>query len=50
MWVSQPGVTGEVNKPESVPDRRFYGCPVKWSPSFECHIRPDGEHVHRIGH
>jgi integrase/recombinase XerD len=23
---------------------------VKWSPSFECHVRPDGEHVYRIGH
>jgi len=23
---------------------------VKWSPLFECHIRPDGEHVYRIGH
>lgn len=21
-----------------------------WSPSFECHVRPDGEHEHRIGH
>jgi integrase/recombinase XerD len=23
---------------------------VKWSPSFECHVRPDGERVYRIGH
>ena len=23
---------------------------MKWSPSFECHVRPDGEHVYRIGH
>jgi integrase/recombinase XerD len=23
---------------------------VEWSPSFECHVRPDGEHVYRIGH
>jgi site-specific recombinase XerD len=23
---------------------------VDWSPSFECHVRPDGEHVYRIGH
>jgi integrase/recombinase XerD len=23
---------------------------VKWSPSFERHVRPDGEHVYRIGH
>jgi len=23
---------------------------VKWSPSFECHVRPDGELVYRIGH
>jgi integrase/recombinase XerD len=23
---------------------------VKWSPSFECHVRPDGEVVYRIGH
>ena len=21
-----------------------------WSPSFECHVRPDGEHEYRIGH
>ena len=23
---------------------------MKWSPSFECHVRPDGERVYRIGH
>jgi integrase/recombinase XerD len=23
---------------------------VVWSPSFECHVRPDGEHEYRIGH
>ncbi len=23
---------------------------MEWSPSFECHVRPDGEHVYRIGH
>jgi hypothetical protein len=23
---------------------------VEWSPSFECHVRPDGEHEYRIGH
>jgi integrase/recombinase XerD len=23
---------------------------VRWSPSFECHVRPDGERVYRIGH
>ena len=23
---------------------------MKWSPSFECHVRPDGEHAYRIGH
>jgi integrase/recombinase XerD len=23
---------------------------VKWSPSFECDVRPDGERVYRIGH
>jgi integrase/recombinase XerD len=23
---------------------------VQWSPSFECHVRPDGERVFRIGH
>ena len=23
---------------------------MKWSPSFECHVRPDGEHEYRIGH
>jgi integrase/recombinase XerD len=23
---------------------------VEWSPSFECHVRPDGEHVYRVGH
>ena len=23
---------------------------MKWNPSFECHVRPDGEHVYRIGH
>jgi integrase/recombinase XerD len=23
---------------------------VKWSPSFECHVCPDGERVYRIGH
>jgi integrase/recombinase XerD len=23
---------------------------VEWSPSFECHVRPDGEHVYKIGH
>jgi integrase/recombinase XerD len=23
---------------------------VKWSPSFECHVRRDGERVYRIGH
>ena len=23
---------------------------MKWSPSFECHVRPDGEHIYRIGH
>jgi site-specific recombinase XerD len=23
---------------------------VKWSPSFEVHVRPDGEHVYKIGH
>jgi site-specific recombinase XerD len=23
---------------------------VEWSPSFECHVRPDGEAVYRIGH
>jgi integrase/recombinase XerD len=23
---------------------------VQWSPSFECHVRPDGERVYRIGH
>jgi integrase/recombinase XerD len=23
---------------------------VVWSPSFECHVRPDGEHQYRIGH
>ena len=22
---------------------------MEWSPSFECHVRPDGEHVYRIG-
>jgi hypothetical protein len=22
---------------------------VKWSPSFECHVRPDDEHQYRIG-
>ena len=21
-----------------------------WSPSFECHVRPDGEREYRIGH
>ena len=23
---------------------------MKWNPSFECHVRPDGERVYRIGH
>ena len=23
---------------------------MKWNPSFECHVRPDGEHVYLIGH
>ena len=23
---------------------------MEWIPSFECHVRPDGEHVYRIGH
>ena len=23
---------------------------MEWSPSFECHVRPDGEHEYRIGH
>ena len=23
---------------------------MQWSPSFECHVRPDGEAVYRIGH
>jgi integrase/recombinase XerD len=23
---------------------------MQWSPSFECHVRPDGERVYRIGH
>ncbi len=23
---------------------------MKWIPSFECHVRPDGEHVYKIGH
>ena len=23
---------------------------MEWIPSFECDIRPDGEHVYRIGH
>jgi integrase/recombinase XerD len=23
---------------------------VEWSPSFECHVRPDGEREYRIGH
>ena len=23
---------------------------MEWSPSFECHVRPDGERVYRIGH
>jgi site-specific recombinase XerD len=23
---------------------------VQWIPSFECHVRPDGEHVYKIGH
>lgn len=23
---------------------------MQWSPSFECHVRPDGEVVYRIGH
>ena len=23
---------------------------MEWSPSFECRVRPDGEHIYRIGH
>jgi integrase/recombinase XerD len=23
---------------------------VEWRPVFECHVRPDGEHVYRVGH
>ena len=23
---------------------------MQWNPSFECHVRPDGERVYRIGH
>jgi len=23
---------------------------VEWSPSFECHVRPDGEHEYIVGH
>ena len=23
---------------------------MQWSPTFECHVRPDGEHEYRIGH
>jgi hypothetical protein len=32
--------------PGCKPDQEVCGG---WSPSFECHVRPDGEHEYRIG-